>query len=210
MKYELDQKKYEVVIERKNNKNTYIRVKDDYSIYVTTNLFVTKSQIKKILDENNTYLRNMFVKIEKKHEKEKEFYYLGNRYDIILMNIPNIEICENYIYVKSKEYLDKWYKKEMLRIFNERLDYYYSIFEESIPYPNLKIRKMKTRWGVCNKQNITVTLNSELIKYDLEKIDYVVVHELAHFVYFDHSKNFWDIVSKYIPNYKQIRKALKE
>lgn len=210
MKYELDNIQYEVFIERKNNKNTYIRVKEDCQIYVTTNFFVSKSQIKNILDENQSYLRKMLIRVEKQQEKNKGFYYLGKKYDIILMDTVGVELFENCIYVKSNDYLDKWYKKEIVRIFKERLDHYYSIFEESIPYPKLRIRKMKTRWGVCNKQNTTVTLNSELLKYDIEKIDYVVVHELSHFVYFDHSKNFWNTVSKYIPNYKQIRKALKE
>ena len=69
---------------------------------------------------------------------------------------------------------------------------------------------MKTRWGVCNRKNITVTLNLELIKYDLNKVDYVIVHELSHFVHFNHSKNFWNTVSKYCPKYKQIKKELKE
>ena len=83
------------------------------------------------------------------------------------------------------------------------------MFEENIPYPNLKIRKMKTRWGVCNRKNNNVTLNSELIKYGYDQIDYVITHELSHFVHFNHSKDFWMTVSKYCPNYKKIRKSLK-
>ena len=47
MKYQLENQEYDVIIERKNNKNTYIRVKEDLRIYVTTNYFVTKNQIKK-------------------------------------------------------------------------------------------------------------------------------------------------------------------
>ena len=69
---------------------------------------------------------------------------------------------------------------------------------------------MSTRWGVCNRSNNTITLNSELIKYGLKQIDYVIIHELSHFIYFDHSKNFWLQVSKYCPNYKEVRKTLKE
>ena len=74
----------------------------------------------------------------------------------------------------------------------------------------LKIRKMKTRWGVCNKKTKTITLNSELMKYSIDKLDYVIVHELSHFIYFDHSKNFWKQVEKYCPCYKKIRKELKD
>lgn len=209
MKYELERQEYEVVIERKHNKNTYIRVKEDGKIYITTNFLVSKTSLKKMLDENQDYLKKMIIRIEKQKEKENSFYYLGKKYDIILMNTSKIEIFDHCIYVKNKDILEKWYKKEMEVIFKNRLDYYCSIFEEKIPIPKLRIRKMKTRWGVCNKQTETITLNSELLKYDLEKIDYVVIHELSHFVYFDHSKNFWNIVRKYSPNYKQIRKSLK-
>ena len=68
---------------------------------------------------------------------------------------------------------------------------------------------MSTRWGVCNKKTKTITLNSELVKYNIDKLDYVIIHELSHFIYFNHSKSFWNQVGKYCPNYKQIRKDLK-
>ena len=76
--------------------------------------------------------------------------------------------------------------------------------------PKLKIRNMKSRWGVYNKKNHSVTLNTHLIEYDIEKLDYVIYHELSHIIHFDHSKEFWNLVSKYCPNYKIIRKDMKE
>ena len=69
---------------------------------------------------------------------------------------------------------------------------------------------MKTRWGVYNRKNHTITLNSRLIEFDTEKIDYVITHELSHIIHFDHSEYFWQLVSKYCPNYKKIRKELKD
>ncbi len=98
----------------------------------------------------------------------------------------------------------------MLRVFSERLEYNYDLFDEKIPFPKLKIRKMKTRWGVCNKRDNSVTLNAKLIKYSLREIDYVIIHELSHFVHFDHSREFWETVSKYMPLYKKAVKVLKE
>ena len=106
--------------------------------------------------------------------------------------------------------LDKWLKEETLRIFDDRFIYIFNKFEENIKSPIIKIRNMKTRWGVYNRKNHTITLNSRLIEYDIEKIDYVIVHELSHIIHFDHSKNFWNLVSKYCKDYKRIRKELKE
>lgn len=208
MKYVIDEVEYNVNIIKKNNKNTYIRIRNN-EIYITTNYFVTKSYIKQLLDNNYGTIKKMIEKENKKIEKYNNFYFLGKKYDVIYVNYNDIEISDNKIFVKSEEYLNKWLKKQIEIIFKERLDYIYNLYVEKIPYPKLRIRKMKTRWGVCNRSNNTVTLNSELIKYGYEQIDYVIVHELSHFIHFDHSKNFWLQVSKYCKNYKEIRKSLK-
>lgn len=209
MKYNVEEYECNVIIEKKNNKNTYIRVKEDNTIVVTTNYFVTKHQIKKMLDDNYNFLFKNLKRMERKQEQDEKFLLLGNEYNIIVMTDTKVEIVGSNIYTPSIKKLDSWLKKEMKDLFLKRIDYYYNLFEEDIPYPNMRIRKMTTRWGVCNRKNNTVTLNSELIKYDITKLDYVVVHELSHFIFFNHSKDFWNLVSKYCPNYKQIRKELR-
>lgn len=211
MKYRIDDYDYDVVITRKSNKNTYIRIKEDLKVHVTTNYFVTDRQIKKLLDNNSDALQKMVAKTSKNMEKSNKFYFLGLVYDIIIVpTFSKIEINDNRIFVKSEVELNKWLKKEVVKIFNERLKIIYNLFEEDIPYPPLKIRKMTTRWGVCNRKLKTITLNFNLIRERLECLDYVIVHELSHFVHFDHSKDFWEVVSKYCPNYKKIRKELRE
>ena len=211
MKYYINNQEYDVVITKKNNKNTYIRVKDDMKIYVTTNYFASKSYVKTLLDNNIDYLEKMLNKRKVQHEKESAFYYLGRIYDIILVSSFNgVEIVEDKIYAKDVKTLEKWYKKEIVELFKKRLELNYQKFEENIPYPNLKIRNMKTRWGVCNRKTNTVTLNSNLMKYDVTKLDYVIIHELSHFIHFDHSSNFWNLVSKYCHDYKKIRKELRD
>ena len=210
MKYVIDNIIYEVVLIKKNNKNTYIRVKEDGKIYITTNYFVSKKYIKQLLDNNYLTIKRMVERNKLKQEKNNSFYFLGKKYDIIIVPTLEFDMTDNKIFVKSEEHLNKWYKMQIINIYKQRLDYIYNLYNEKIPYPKLKIRKMKTRWGVCNRSNNTITLNSELIKFDFSKIDYVIIHELSHFVYFDHSKNFWLQVSKYCPNYKEIRKTLKE
>ncbi len=206
MIYELDGKKINVEIVKKNNKNTYIRYKEG-KIYVTTNYFCSKLYIKHLLDKNRDYLLKMVNQSLRRDEMNNSFYYLGKKYDIVKANFFDMD--DDRIYVSSEEELNKWLKKQISIIYKSRLDYIYSLFEEKIPYPNLKIRKMKTRWGVCNRKNNNVTLNSELIKYGYDQIDYVITHELSHFVHFNHSKEFWNLVGKYCKDYKKIRKSLK-
>ncbi|NLL44105.1 MAG: M48 family metallopeptidase [Mollicutes bacterium] len=211
MEWVIDNQTYKVEIQRKNNKNTYLRVNEDLTILITTNYLVSKKQISDLLRRNEKYLQKMISKRIKEQEKKKLFSYLGKNYDIVIVPTMNkIEIINNKILVKSWDYLNKWYGNEIKRVFSERLNIIYQKFNEQLPYPKLKIRKMKTRWGVCNRKNLSITLNSELIKLDIEKIDYVIIHELAHFIHFNHSINFWNIVAKYCPNYKAIRKSMKE
>ncbi len=210
MEYRIDDRLFNVVIKKKNNKNIYIRMKDEQTIYVTTSYFTTKNEIKRILDMNQKFILSSLNKILSTKEKENDFYYLGKKYEIILIPTEeDIIISEDSIVVKNYHELENWLKKNMIELFKNRYDYLYNNMTEDLPKPVLKLRKMKTRWGVCNKKRMTITLNTELIKYDIECLDYVIVHELSHLVYFDHSKNFWKQVEKYIPNYKAIRKKLK-
>ena len=136
-------------------------------------------------------------------------FYFGNKYDVVY-GFNDIEITNDKIFVKDKKSLDKYINKDIYNIFSSRLNYWYNIFEEKIPVPNLKIRKMTSRWGVCNIRNHNVTLNYNLSKYDICCLDYVIVHELSHFIHANHSSDFWNLVGKYYPKYKSVRKILKE
>ena len=98
MKFVIDDKEYEVVIQKKNNKNTYIRVKEDLKIYVTTSYFASKLYIYNLLEQNKEYLRKALTKQEIKNENTS-FKYLGKNYDLIICNIVNkVEFDENKIY----------------------------------------------------------------------------------------------------------------
>mgnify|MGYP003298467443 CR=1 FL=1 len=208
MKIEIDGKIYDVDIIRKNNKNTYVRVKNG-KIVVTTNYLTGKNSIIKLIRDNEDSIIKMIDKDSKKIEKNENFYYFGKKYDVIY-GFSWIEISDDKIYVSDKKSLDKYINKEIALIYSERLNYWYNMFEEKIPVPNLKIRKMTSRWGVCNIKNHNVTLNYQLSMYDICCLDYVIVHELSHFIHPNHSKDFWNLVGKYYPKYKECRKMLKE
>lgn len=206
----LDNQKFNVIIQKKNNKNMYLRVKKD-GIYITCNYFVTKTMILSFINKNKDSILKMNESIKRKEKKEEEFYYLGNKYDVVILNtVSKIEFVDNQVFVKNKTYLKTFLSNEAKRIFNDRVKVCYGLFEEDIPYPKVLIGKMKRKWGYCNKREKLIKLNSELIKYSINEIDYVIVHELSHFIEFNHSKKFWYYVNKYYPNYKEAQKVLKE
>lgn len=202
---------FNIIINRKNNKNTYLRVDENLNIVISTGYFVTKNKLQKFIDSNEKAILKMIDKQKEKNNRKKDFRYLGNKYEIIYdKNYKSVEINDKKIVAPDEKTLKKWYNKETRELFLERLKVNYNRFDEEIPFPSLRIRTMKTRWGVCNIKTKTVTLNSLLMEYSTEKLDYVIVHELSHLIYFNHSKDFWNLVSKYVPNYKQVRKELKE
>jgi predicted metal-dependent hydrolase len=206
MKYEIDGLTYDVIIERKRIKHLYIRFKNN-NIVVTSSFLTTNKNIYDVLNKNIESIRKMITR----DNKEKDTLFLGNHIDIVgISNLKNPEYNNGKLYVKDRGKIDDAYKYLAGSIFRERLDYIYNLFEENIPYPNLRIRKMTSRWGVCNRRSKTITLNLELIKWDYIYIDYVIIHELSHFVHFNHSSSFWDTVSKYCPSYKILRKNLRE
>lgn len=203
---------YKVDITRKNNKNLYIRVSKDLNINITCPYFYTDKMIEKIISDNYNDIIKMLLKQKQKSVNKDidENCFLGKKLNIIYKEVKK-PIYENYnLTIKDNDMLNKWYKKKAFEVFKIYLDEAYDVFEENIPYPILKIRNMKTRWGVNNKKDNSITLNLELIKKDQEYLNYVIVHELSHFVHFDHSKAFWNTVEKYCPDYKRVRKELKE
>ena len=200
---------YNVNIIRKNIKHTYIRVKNN-EIVVTTNYLTPKIYINKLIKDNAEYLEKMINHQKKKEEKNKDFYLFGTKYNIIYdTNYKNVVIENNNIITPNDIVLTKYLDSIIKETFSKQLKFWYNTFEEKLPVPNLKIRKMKSRWGVCNTKNNNVTLNYYLYKYNKDCLDYVIVHELSHFLEGNHSKNFWKIVEKYYPNYKETRKKLR-
>ena len=200
---------YPVNVIRKNNKNTYIRVHDGV-INVTTNYLESDKKILKLINDNITSIERMINKDNHHQERASKFYYFGTNYDIIIGTFSEVDIVNDKIFTPSYKELDKWISKNIREIFTNRLYYWYNEFEENIPKPSLRLRKMTTRWGVCNTKSKVITLNTELFKYDIECLDYVIIHELSHLVHANHSKEFWNVVSKYCPNYKILRNKLKD
>ena len=211
MKLSINGKEYEVVIDKKiGNRNTYLRVKDDMKIYVTTNTFTSNKEIEKIIVKNQKSVIRMINKMESRHRNNEGFLYLGKKYDIIYTSNEGITLGEEKVFVNRDTDLDKWYKKQAIIVFQEHLDACYDRFTKKIPYPSLTIRKMTSRWGVCNTKTKRVTLNLELMRKPIYCLDYVIMHELSHLIHPNHSKEFWELVEENCPEYKKIKRILKE
>lgn len=119
----------------------------------------------------------------------------------------------NWISKKIREYS---LKKEKEDLYSE--EEFVSIVQKNVNElvkitglkPNkVRIRQIKYAWGSCSS-NKNITLNIKLIKYSENVIRYVILHELCHIKYMNHSKEFWKLVETYMPNYKEIKREFKK
>ena len=122
-----------------------------------------------------------------------------------------IRICckspENQTHVK--QLFEAWWRRQAKEILQERVHVWYPIVEKyGVAMPELSIRKMKTLWGSCSVARQVITFNFYLIKARTPYIDYEVLHELVHFLYQNHSKQFYAFLSNYMPDWKERKLVL--
>lgn len=209
MQIELNNEIINVEIIRKNNKNIYFRFKNG-NLVVTCNHLVSLKKIQELIKNNENSLYKMYLRNNKEMQNDLFFNYLGKKYTIIYDNATkNVYFDNDLVFAKDDKTLKKFYDKECIRIFENEVNRIVPYFN-NIPKFTLKIRKMKTRWGVNNITKRNITLNSELLKKEPHLLDYVIIHELCHFYEANHSTRFWKHVSKYYPKYKEARKELRE
>ena len=160
------------------------------------------------------------------------------QYEIIYSNIKNvyIQIKDGKVIIKAPKRISK---KEINRIIEQKTDWIQKSLEkekkkiERRPLyiqeqfkqivetnaneltkitgliPNkIRIRDIKYEWGSCSC-NKNITINYKLISYSENAIRYVILHELCHLRYMNHSKEFWNLVQRYMPEYKEIKKEFR-
>ena len=213
---------YELV--RSKIKNMYILIRNGKVIVKAPNN-ISENRIKDFINSKEEWINKKLKESEKKSFKEKSyvsgevFKILGNDYTLNIeygdfekasVNLDNgyinIFVSENYETEKIKKLIEKMYYKVALMIVDKSVKMWKSTLK--IAPDVVVIKKLKTAWGKCNSKR-KITINPDLMKYDQRVIDYVVLHEFCHLKYMNHSKDFWNMVGKFMPDYKDLKKELK-
>ena len=172
------------VIKKIKNRHTYMRIKSCDLVEISSHVFFTISDAKKLIEKKKSWIEQHLLFLEKKAKEAGKYRYLGQRYDLDL---------------SSKE-LDEFYRRKAKEIIPNIVEKYSHIMNL---YPtSIKFRKNKNTWGSCNYRN-GLNFNILLMKFPHEIIEYVVIHELAHIKHKNHSKRFWNFVEEYCVDYKQ-------
>lgn len=188
-----------------NLKKYYFRIKNNI-IYVSAPFYSTLDEVINLLETNisNKFLDKLLISNTQKIN-EDSFYLFGRKYDIEELKAIS-EDAFGFTF-ETMEQFNKKIKKYVLEKLTSRVRYYEEIMEVYPPY-RVAVRNTSTRLGSNSRKTHTISLTFNLIHYNMNVIDSVVVHELAHHFHFDHSKEFYDVVYKYCPEYKKMRSIL--
>lgn len=175
----------EIVLTKKNIKNLNIRVKSDMRVYASCPFAMPEERVAEFIRIKRGWIDRSLAKMKEMRKAEER--RKAERRD------PSRIANE---------------RKELETIIRERLPIYENL--TGLYASGWHIREMKTRWGSCNTKIGRLCFNLLLVKTPAECIDYVILHELAHIEVPNHSKEFWRIVERYMPDYRERRKKLKE
>ncbi len=155
-------------------------------------------------------IKNMYIQVKggevivKAPNKLKEKYILEfvnkkTKWIYIKVNESNVKIKTEEVNQEDIERLST-IVKENVKKYSEKL---------GVQPKKVRIRKIKYAWGSCSSnQNITISM--QLVKKEEKVIEYVVLHEMCHLVYMNHSKQFWNLLEKYMPEYKIYKNKLNK
>lgn len=216
---------------RKNVKNINLNTKPDMTITISANDKVPLDYIKSFVKDkapwimkNISYFKDVQPEIHSKKDyvSGESFKYLGKQLRLRVEEGEDEEVkyYRGFLFLsvkkkedyKRKEFLiNKWYREKASIVFEESLDKMYQLIEKyEIKKPEIAIRTMKARWGSCIKDKQIVLLNYELIKAPKYCIDYVVLHELIHFKFRNHDKEFYSFMTALMPDWKKRKEILDE
>lgn len=217
--FKLNEKIYPIKVLFTNNRNVYFEKKD--------NIFILK--INKLTSLDSLYLKEFMEKsiksfLTKKdlpsmeiNENEKYFYYLGKKIfyelnnDLILFNI-NDEIIQlrKTKSAKPSKIIWNFLNEKLLLILDKLIIKNIPLIYPKLKKYELKVLNKKSAWGTNYVNKALITFSKYLILFNINIIEYVVIHELVHFLHQNHSKKFWQKINSFCSNYKEKIKALNE
>lgn len=226
-------RKIQWILSRKKVKNVNMRIKPDGVVYISASNRVAIKFIEEFIREKSDFIFSALDKFAvsetvpklpqagENYNNGDTFRYFGTDYtlSIIISPIEDVKISGKLILatVKSSErtgfVLKKFYAEKTLEIFTELNKQTYEMFRAKgyrVPLAELQMRSMTSRWGSCHITKGKIVMNSRLALYPENCAAYVFIHEYAHFIVPNHSRDFYGVVSDLMPDYKICVNILKK
>jgi predicted metal-dependent hydrolase len=210
-----------------DRKNLRVIVSPD----LTVEIFAPKSsgdeQIQAVIKKKMPWIIRTLDKLEsyhplpapKRYLSGETLVYLGRQYRLKVENGNKqpAKLIGRYlkVWVKDKsdslsvkKSVEEWYRKRAHEILNRYIEKCYHIASRhAVPEPKVMIRNMRRRWGSCSPSG-RITLNNNLVKVPVHCIEYVIMHELCHLKNHNHSKNFYSLLTRCLPDWRKRKEAL--
>jgi len=204
-------------------KHTYLSFDNEGNLVIKSPN-VSQHYIEQLLLKKSNWINRSREKLLQKKGKaldfsqQTELYYQGQAYPLRLIEqtkkrttlIFDQEVFLLYYHqydeVLFQKHVDNFYKEEAKQFVPLLVEKWSG--QMALTPTNIRFRKTKRQWGSCSGKNI-LSFNTMMMKLPQDVIQYIIVHELAHIKHKHHQKSFWNLVEKYLPDYKQHVTELK-
>tara|TARA_B110000008_G_scaffold236457_1_gene241777 strand:+ start:1223 stop:1936 length:714 start_codon:yes stop_codon:yes gene_type:complete len=215
---------FNISIKRTNRLKTISLQVKNQEVVLSVPRFVSDGEIDNIIERKINWINNKLaiektnsLDIKRKYENGDKFLYFGSEYSLKIKdsNRDNVYLYKNNIIVEVnnnfnatyiRNILKTWYISESKKYLIKTNSYYEILI--GVEANKLLFGKYKSKWGSCNSKKI-ISYDWRIIMAPLEVIHYLIIHELCHIKYLNHSNNFWNTVEKYMANYKLQKQWLK-
>lgn len=216
-------------LERKRVKNLNLRIRKDGSVFVSANETVSCEEIDLFIQSKASYILkaiNHFNEMAqyKPHPKQyvsgETFCIQGRGLRLHVSQAKKDAISSDGVYIflevkdindidKKRRIVTRFLDQECKVVFGEVIEALYPLVKKyGVEEPTLRIRDMETQWGSCLTKKKIITLNKRLLEAPRNCIEYVVMHELCHLVYPNHSKQFYSFLTMLMPDWKDRKNYL--
>lgn len=157
----------------------------------------------------------------RKYKQRESHYFLGRRYllNLVENNEPPKVVLRNKTFIdlyvkpntsakKRNEIMTEWYRVQLKTQIIPLLQKWEKII--GVTVQDWQVKQMKTKWGACNIEKGRIWINLELAKKPEKCLEYIIVHELIHLFERNHNQRFYFLMSKFLPNWKQLRTELNK
>lgn len=222
-------KEIEFNVEFRNRKTMSISVEPPSNIIVVAPVDTSEEEIKEAVKSKGAWIvqklfefRNIESKrVNREFVDGESFMYLGRNYslqihvDETLQNNSSVKLFRGkfHVYVKEKNdeliknAIEAWYRIKTEEQVKKRIKYYQKFFSKKPT--DIKVKEQKKRWASCTSNN-ELLFNWRCVMAKSTALDYIVVHEMCHMYYMNHSQEFWDLITSVMADYEVRKEWLRD
>ncbi|HOP93658.1 MAG TPA: SprT family zinc-dependent metalloprotease [Acetivibrio thermocellus] len=215
-------------VEYRNRKTMEISVEPPDKVSVVAPLGTSEEVIEDkvrsravwIIQKLYTFRDMEYRRISREYVNGESFMYLGRNYSLQIQIDANARKTEVELYQGKfritapsknedmiRQAMEQWYREKTLEKVSERIQYYQRFFRKKPA--GVKVKEQRKRWASCTSKD-ELLFNWRCVMAPSHVLDYIVVHEMCHMYYKNHSQEFWDMLASIIPDYERRKDWLKK